>query len=65
MIPPRQQHRPLGPENDLHKAILLSTCSINIDQGDPRGLTPLPPTTLRGFTPVVRILLNSTGPPCP
>lgn len=46
MIPPRQQHRPLGPENDLHKAILLSTCSINIDQGDPSEALPhsrLPP----------------------
>ncbi|CAN0135695.1 unnamed protein product [Pylaiella littoralis] len=61
------QRRPRGPMNELHGAALcgsvkrveaiLSSASIPIDQGDPRGGTPLMYATLKDHAPVVRVLL--------
>ena len=67
MSPPQQQS-PRGPLNDLHTAALrgsteatialLSTGSVNIDQVDPDGLTPLMYSVQRNNSLVTRILLN-------
>ena len=66
MAMPRQ--RPRGPRNELHSAALrgfaerttelLSTGSIDIDQGDPRGMTALMIAAMWGYLGVVSILLN-------
>lgn len=68
MIPPQQQQWPRGPKNRLHHAAhcgsvegtlaLLSQESINIDQGDPEGVTPLMFAAVKGSSRVVRILLS-------
>ena len=59
---------PRGPKNELHKAAylgstertvaLLSDGSIDIDQGDPRGWTPLTIASRMDRSRVVRILLS-------
>ncbi len=63
---PQQWHR--GPQNKLHRAAndgstervlaLLSTGSINIDHGDPVGMTPLMIASLNGYSRIVGILLE-------
>ncbi|CAM9295943.1 unnamed protein product [Scytosiphon promiscuus] len=63
-----RHRRPRGPQNDLHKAAmkdsvgrteaLLSKGSIDIDQGDPHGFTPLMCAAVNGYSGVVRALLN-------
>lgn len=70
MVPPAHVRRwPRGPRNELHAAAshgwstertiaLLSGTTINIDQGDPRGWTPLMIAAGAGFLHVVRILLE-------
>ena len=42
-----------------HVQDLLSSASIDIDQGDPRGFTPLIFAAGKGFSRVVRILIDS------
>ena len=64
--PPMRQRR--GPRNELHRAArggftertvaLLSSGSIDIDQGDPGGYTPLMLASFDGHLRVARILLN-------
>lgn len=61
------QRRPRGPTSELHAAVLcgsikrmealLSSQSIPIDQGDPRGSTPLMYAALKGHGSVARVLL--------
>lgn len=68
VIRAQQQQWPRGPVNDLHRAAcrgstariiaLLSSGSINIDQGDPDGNTPLMFAAQEGHSPVARILVN-------
>ena len=63
-----QERRPRGPWKELYKAAegvfierltaILSTGSIGIDQGDPQGYTPLTIAASRGYSCVVRILLD-------
>lgn len=65
---PAQQHRGRGSLNDLHRAAfhgmtertiaLLSSGSINVDQGDPKGVTPLMFSAQEGQLHVARILLD-------
>lgn len=66
---PRQQQRwPRGPKNPLHQAAfdgaakrtlsLLDDGKIDINQGDPNGVTPLMCAALAGQWQVVRILLS-------
>lgn len=65
--PPLPQ-RPRGRENELHRTVgcgsiegtisLLSSGSIDIDQGDPKGVTPLMISAAHGHSRVVRILLE-------
>ena len=62
------RQRPRGPWNELHNAAkvgstertvaLLSNGSIDIDQQEPQGATPLMLAAYNGFLRVVRILLN-------
>lgn len=67
MIPPRLQQRwPRGAANDLHcvayygsvegTKALISLGSINIDQGNPEGVTPLMMASERGHSRVVRAM---------
>lgn len=68
MIPSPQTRSPRGPLNELHHSAmrgstertiaLLSKGSINIDQGDPRGVTPLMVAAERNHSRVVRVLLG-------
>lgn len=72
-MPPTHQLElgcPTGPKNNFHKAawiddltdrgrlLLLSSCSIDIDQPDPNGFTPLMLAAQKGRPLVVRILLD-------
>ena len=62
------QRRPRRAYNELHRAAeagsaertvaLLSGGSIDIDQQDPKGATPLMITAIHGHSPVARILLS-------
>lgn len=64
----QQQHWRRGPQNALHHAAdrgdttctvaLLSTGSIDMDQVDPTGFTPLMCAAIKGQTSAIRILLN-------
>lgn len=54
-----QQQWPRGPKNELLHNPLLSKGSINIDEGCPRGLTPLMIAAREGHTHVTKILLDS------
>eukprot|EP00752_Nemacystus_decipiens_P007967 g7120.t1 len=68
MSHPRLHQRPRGPSTALHDAAnfgsamgtvaLLSSGSIDIDQGDPKGFTPLMSAAFAGHSSVVRILLS-------
>ena len=67
--PQQQQQWPRGPWNELHDAAkdgstkrtlaLLSSASIDIDQGTPQGFTPLMLAAMLDFSNVVRILLDN------
>lgn len=39
-------------------AAIIASGSVNIDQGDPMGSTPLMYCSLKGYTPVARVLLD-------
>lgn len=67
-IPHPQRQWPRGPINELHYAarkgsiervlFLLSSGSIDINQGTPEGVTPLTIAALNGFSRIVRVLLD-------
>lgn len=67
-LPPSPQQCHRGPQNKLHRAVnvgatertlaLLSSGSINIDDGDPVGMTPLMIASLNGYSRIVGILLE-------
>ena len=66
-VPPLAQQWPRGPTNELHGAAfngsseglvaLLSNHSVDIDQGDPKGCTPLMIAAYHGNSDAVMILL--------
>ena len=66
-MPPNRK-RPRGPCNELHGAVLsgvpqavagvLARGMVDIDQGDPRGSTPLMYCSQKGHTSVARVLLE-------
>lgn len=66
--PPLIKHWAPGPKNELHDAAfdglpervvaLLSLGSIDINQGDPQGWTPLMHAAFWGFSRVVKVLLD-------
>ena len=68
-LPPSQHRVPRGPVGELHQAAgagsselvqaLLSSASIDIDQVNPQGFTPLIFAAEKGFSRVVRILIGS------
>ena len=68
VLPPPRDQWPRGPPTTLHKtttqrsaeltAAVLSTGSVDIDQGDPNGVTPLMISAVHGDSHIASILLE-------